>query len=90
MPLTRFAGSYRAGLQEESTRLARFFKVSTLVILRRLHDAGVMICDDLWQACNAEAARLQATAQMALGAERGWTAHMNDTRIGRPVAALSE
>jgi Zn-dependent peptidase ImmA (M78 family)/transcriptional regulator with XRE-family HTH domain len=57
----------RDGLQEECGRLARFFKVSTLVILRRLRDAGVMSPDDMWQAYNQEVARLQAIPQASGG-----------------------
>jgi len=62
VPLEELRTEYRqpVGLQEECGRLARFFKVSTLVILRRLHDAGVMSREDLWQAYNEEGARLQA------------------------------
>jgi Zn-dependent peptidase ImmA (M78 family)/transcriptional regulator with XRE-family HTH domain len=57
----------RVGLQEECGRLARFFKVSTLVILRRLCDAGVMSPDDMWQAYNEEVARLQAIPRASGG-----------------------
>ena len=49
----------RAGLQDELQRLARHFKVSTLVILRRIHDAGHLTRDKLWEAYEAELARLR-------------------------------
>ena len=57
----------RAGSQEECGRLARVFKVSTLVILRRLHDAGALSRDELWQAYHAEVARLQAIPRASGG-----------------------
>ena len=41
-------------VQKETQRLARRFKVSTLVILRRMHDAGVMTQEQFWQAYRAE------------------------------------
>ncbi len=41
-------------------RLARRFKVSTLVVLRRIHDAGWLSREDLWAAYEAELARLRA------------------------------
>ena len=50
----------RADLQDELQRLARHFKVSTLVILRRMHDAGRLTRDELWAAYDAEVARLRA------------------------------
>jgi Zn-dependent peptidase ImmA (M78 family) len=40
--------------------LARRFKVSTLVVLRRLHDAGRLGRDAYWQAYEAEVARVRA------------------------------
>jgi Zn-dependent peptidase ImmA (M78 family)/transcriptional regulator with XRE-family HTH domain len=62
VPIEELRAEYRPrdGVQAECDRLARFFKVSTLVILRRLRDAGVMSDDDMWQAYNEEVARLQA------------------------------
>ena len=47
-----------AELQDEIRRLARRFKVSTLVILRRIHDAGRLTRDELWAAYDAELTRL--------------------------------
>jgi len=69
VPLEELRNEYRqpAGLQEECGRLARFFKVSTLAILRRLHDAGVMSRDDLWQAYEEEVARLRAIPRASGG-----------------------
>jgi len=47
-------------LTDEVNRLARRFKVSTLVILRRIHDAGGLTRQELWDAYNAEVERLLA------------------------------
>jgi Zn-dependent peptidase ImmA (M78 family) len=47
-------------LWEEVARLARRFKVSTLVILRRILDVGGLNQEEFWQAYHAEAARLRA------------------------------
>ncbi len=49
-----------ADLQDELRRLARRFKVSTLVILRRIHDAGRLTRAELWAAYEEELARLRA------------------------------
>jgi len=45
---------------EEMVRLARRFKVSTLVALRRIHDAGGLTREAYWRAYDAELDRLRA------------------------------
>jgi hypothetical protein len=47
-------------LGDEVGRLARRFKVSTLVILRRIHDAGGLTREELWEAYEQELALLSA------------------------------
>ena len=54
-------------LREALDHLARWFKVSTLVILRRLHDAGKLTREELWQAYNKEVDRLLAISKKAGG-----------------------
>jgi len=49
-----------AELPDEVVRLARRFKVSTLVILRRVHDLGGLPRDAFWAAYEAEVERLRA------------------------------
>lgn len=49
-----------ADLHTETDRLARRFKVSTLVILRRIHDAGALTRQQFWEAYEAELERLRA------------------------------
>jgi len=65
VPLSALQEAYEGGdsLREELDRLARWFKVSTLVILRRLHDAGKLTRDELWLAYNDELDRLRAMLQ---------------------------
>lgn len=46
-------------LFDEVNRLAKYFKVSTLVILRRIHDAGGLNQNQMWEAYNKELQRLQ-------------------------------
>jgi Zn-dependent peptidase ImmA (M78 family) len=46
-------------LLEEMNRLAKHFKVSTLVVLRRIHDAGGVNQTQMWQAYKDELQRLQ-------------------------------
>jgi Zn-dependent peptidase ImmA (M78 family) len=61
VPLAVFRKEYdrSAELRDETDRLARRFKVSTLVILRRTYDAGGLSRDDFWQAYAVELARLR-------------------------------
>jgi len=62
VPLDVFAREYqaKADRRAEVDRLARRFKVSTLVILRRVHDAGGLTAQQFWGAYEEELARLQA------------------------------
>lgn len=50
----------RADLGTETDRLARRFKVSTLVILRRIHDARGLTRERFWEAYEAELQKLRA------------------------------
>ena len=62
VPIEILRTEYEEGteLQLEITRLARRFKVSTLVILRRIHDAGGLTREQLWEAYEEELMRLRA------------------------------
>ena len=61
VPLTAFQQVYRpdGDLRQELDRLARHFKVSTLVILRRIYESGVLGREEFWQAYQDEVARLR-------------------------------
>ncbi|MFW6012467.1 MAG: ImmA/IrrE family metallo-endopeptidase [bacterium] len=61
VPLDQVREEYDEGadLQGELDRLARRFKVSTLVTLRRIHDAGGLTREELWAAYDQELARLR-------------------------------
>jgi Zn-dependent peptidase ImmA (M78 family) len=50
----------RVGVEEEMGRLARRFKVSTLVVLRRMHDAGVLSRTEFQAEYGRELTRLAA------------------------------
>ncbi len=62
LPLDALREAYREGaeIRPEGDRLARMFKVSTLVILRRIHDAGGITRNQLRHAYEEELGRLQA------------------------------
>jgi Zn-dependent peptidase ImmA (M78 family) len=62
VPLEVLRAEYdqRADLRHETDRLARRFKVSALVILRRIRDAGGLTREQLWEAYEAELQRLHA------------------------------
>jgi len=61
VPLDVLRGEQRvaADRQTEVDRLARRFKVSTLVVLRRIHDAGWLSQTESWDAYEAELERLR-------------------------------
>jgi Zn-dependent peptidase ImmA (M78 family) len=65
VPLAALRAEYRKDDEvfAEANRLARRFKVSTLVILRRMHDAGGLTREQLWEAYEAELERLRAIPQ---------------------------
>ena len=50
----------RTELLEEMSRLARRFKVSTLVVLRRILDVGGLSKKQFWEAYHQEVERLRA------------------------------
>lgn len=60
VPLKVLRNEYQKNsvLTDETNRLARFFKVSTLVILRRIYDAKGLSKDQFWQAYHEELERL--------------------------------
>lgn len=62
VPLADIREEYdkRAELQDQVSLLARRFKVSTLVILRRIHDAGGLTRKEFWDAYEQERERLGA------------------------------
>lgn len=62
VPLAAMRAEYRPRnpLDVEMQRLARCFKVSALVVLRRLHDLGALSREAMWREYQREAARLEA------------------------------
>jgi len=62
VPMQSFAAELRADtpIEDEIQRLARIFKVSTLVVLRRLFDARFIDQAALWQNYRDELARIRA------------------------------
>lgn len=67
VPLAVLREQYRKNdpleLDGEISRLARYFKVSTLVILRRVHDAGWLTREELWRFYREELDRLKGLAK---------------------------
>ena len=62
VPLAALRQEYnrRAPLRAETVRLARVFKVSTLVVLRRIHDVGGLTREEFWLEYDEELGRLVA------------------------------
>lgn len=80
VPLAAFSAEYnrRSELRAELNRLAKQFKVSTLVILRRIHDSGGLKGEAYWQAYENELTLLRAIPKgsggdfyLTLGARAG-------------------
>lgn len=67
LALIREVGEVAGDLRDEMDRLARRFKVSTLVILRRLHDVGRLTREQLWSAYGGELERLRALPRASGG-----------------------
>lgn len=69
MPMEELRQVYdpAASVQEEMQRLARLFKVSTLVALRRLFDAGFIDQETLWQQYRIELERIRLLDQRRSG-----------------------
>ena len=71
MPIDAVRASATPGAPvfDEMRHLAREFKVSTLVALRRLFDAGFMSEDELWQHYRAEVERLKTLERSSDGGD---------------------
>lgn len=69
VPMEAFHATRERGsdLRAELDRLAKQFKVSTLVILRRMHDSGSLVGARYWEAYEQELARLREVATGAGG-----------------------
>lgn len=69
VPIADFRRHYKrtADLKDEMVRLSRRFKVSTLVILRRMHDARGLSQQEFWNAYHAELRRLNAVMKKGDG-----------------------
>lgn len=91
VPLTALRREYQphANLQEEVHRLARAFKVSTLVILRRIHDAGGLTREQLWAEYEAELSRLRQIARSSGGDFYLTTAARVGKRFARAVVSAA-
>ena len=71
----------------EVSRLARVFKVSTLVILRRVHDAGGITKDRMWKLYDAELMRLRSVSRSSGGDFYLTTVARVGKRFARAVAS---
>ena len=69
MPLAELRATYQSNesIPDAMQRLAREFKVSSLVVLRRLFDAGYITQTALWQHYREEQERLQALKERSSG-----------------------
>ena len=69
VPLAVLRQEYDASatLRDETDRLARRFKVSTLVVLRRIHDAGGLTRERFWREYETEVQRLTSIPRTSGG-----------------------
>ena len=84
LELVRTEHDRRAPVHDEMQRLARRFKVSTLVVLRRIHDAGALTKKAFWSAYDAELQRLLALPKGTSGG--GDFFATLGVRVGRTLA----
>lgn len=91
VPLAVLRETYQphANLREEVSRLARAFKVSTLVILRRIHDAGGLTREQLWAEYEAELTRLRQIDRPSGGDFYLTTAARVGKRFARAVVSAA-
>ena len=89
VPLTVLREEYRKGeeLREALARLARRFKVSTLVVLRRIHDAGGLTREGFRHAYDDELERLRAMPGNSGGNFHATQAARLGPRFARAVIA---
>ena len=71
VPMDAFRAEYRPTepLRDEMGRLARSYKVSTLVVLRRIHDLGALTRPKFSEAYEEELARLVAIVRKSEGGD---------------------
>lgn len=88
LPLQQIRLHYQEGtdLVEELDRLARQFKVSTLVVLRRVQEAGHLTWDQYRAAYRDELARLMRLAQEAGGRGGGNFYNTQPARVSKRFA----
>jgi Zn-dependent peptidase ImmA (M78 family) len=85
VPLESFRREYRpsADLNDELERLARFYKVSTLVVLRRVADSGEMTRDDYLAAFDAELDRVIELMRKSRSARGGDFYNTQPVRVSK-------
>ena len=86
VPLEAFRRMYRSDepLRTELDRLARYFKVSTLVVLRRMYEVGKLSWEAFWRAYDDELTYLQ---KFARGGEGGGNFYYTlRSRVSGPFA----
>ena len=85
VPLASLRAELRSesALDAEIARLTRIFKVSTLVIIRRLYDVGRLDQQEMWQLYHAELARLRSRKRSSGGGDFYRTQR---ARVGRRFA----